>query len=385
LKFKKIFFLLVVFLVGCSFRIDQEGIPNNHLKIELNEVPANINKVFQQLLFNPNLNSQIQTYVAPSAISDFNCFMANVTGPGIANQPTYVDECTMRITQGRPVGATSLLFLRGQSADVVVPPSSDLIVDIYGLYPSIYPYCTSTQANSGSIGYLLGSRAIKLSGDSQGLVIPISYVSGTAATLYCNNPPEIFDVQPRLTLAGGGENFKVTGKNLNRMSQINLNPSGPSTTTLSYNGSTELTFTFGGGTPNTYVMVGTSDDSQSVTFGQNIVLASGGVAYVYITNFTQPPNTTTSSTSTVTLRNSGPLAATSGTFSFTPNVGVFSITNSCTNLIGTVSTCNETLTFSPLAGDPVGTKYNATLTITYTPAHASVPNSHSVQITATKF
>ena len=174
---KYIYSLFVILLSSCSFKIDKESRLKKNLSIELNDVPSHLNEAIQHLLFNPNLNSQIQAYVAPNSISDFNCFFANVTGPGVGSQPTYINECAFRLTQGRPIGATSLLFQRGQPATMEVPSGINLIVDVYGWYPSVYPYCTNTEASSGSAGYFLGSKSVKLL-DSEGVSVPISFVSG---------------------------------------------------------------------------------------------------------------------------------------------------------------------------------------------------------------
>jgi hypothetical protein len=263
----------------------------------------------------------------------------------------------------------------------VVPSGNNIIIDVYGWFPAVYPYCSNVEASSGSAGYLLGSKSVNLS-DSQGVSVPISYVSGTQAVLYCNNPPQAFDVQPRLTDDLIPEDFYIYGNKLDQVSQVELG--GASTSTFSTKTNGKMVFSLTAPTAGTYSMNFFADDGQSTVFSQPII-TNFSDAYLFIRDLANPGNTTTSSVGSLTIKNTGGTSSSSQTLTVSPS-GVFSVSNSCIlSPISSKGTCNESITFTPPVGDPVGTKYSATVTVTLiAPANAGVPNAHSLVVSSTK-
>jgi hypothetical protein len=138
-------------------------------------------------------------FTSPSVTSDFTCFAANITGPGVVGAP--FPGCTSSNNyDNRGLGIMPLPVARGAPITASVPAGSGRRIDIYGMYPAV-PSCGATSVTQAPAGYLMGSTTVDLSTSDATVNIPVSFSASTASSFSCTSSSNNIALQP--TSAGG--------------------------------------------------------------------------------------------------------------------------------------------------------------------------------------
>jgi len=127
------------------------------------------------------LNHVFRLLSSPTSTSEFGCFAANVTGSGIEPKTNLGQTCTStNDVGGRGWGVFSSPTSRGAAIELDILPGQRTI-DVYGVYPS------TAQCGGNATGvsaYWLG-RATENITNNATVRVPISFTSGTSATVTC--------------------------------------------------------------------------------------------------------------------------------------------------------------------------------------------------------
>ena len=167
---------------GCSLEApDPTG---GNIKIDLqNDATTQVPHDFLSALADSPVFDVLTT---PTVVSDFNCFAVNVTGSGVSPNG-QLNNCTVADNfAGKGMGVLSKLTTRGQLVVLEVPSGTERTIDVYGVYPTPSDCGGTPVAGASESGYLVGRKVLDIA-DSTSVTIPISFVSGTAASVTCTN------------------------------------------------------------------------------------------------------------------------------------------------------------------------------------------------------
>lgn len=138
--------------------------------------------------------------MAPTTISDFNCFIVNVTGPSISGNALLPADCAVSDNfRGRGPGIMPFPVPRGRTIEVTISAASQARqIDVYGIYPPVSECGGTSTPGSTKEGYFLGGTQAVID-EAKSVTIPVSF-SGTAASFSCTEHA-----------GGGGAEFGTAG------------------------------------------------------------------------------------------------------------------------------------------------------------------------------
>jgi hypothetical protein len=173
---------VVILFAGCSMQSSER--PANTISIEVRDdsAPDSPATLFDALNGTPDFN----ILANPTVVSDFNCFAANITGEGITTIG-QMDNCTTPNNfNSRGMGVFSKPTGRGTPIQIEVPAGTNRSIDVYGIYPNTTECGGSTTSSSTKSGYLLGSKLVDIT-ENTNVIVPVSFTSGTTASITCTD------------------------------------------------------------------------------------------------------------------------------------------------------------------------------------------------------
>ena len=176
---------LAFLAAGCSLDAPQSS---NGLTIKIQDSQQARGEAAMALFdgYDLGLDGSLQIQSTPSSNSDFNCFVANITGTGIQGSNQYAQCGTFTSTdnmRGAGFGIISAPTPRGSSIQASVQAGPARTIQVYGIYPTI-PQCGGQSSNTGSWGYFLGSITQDLTQAAASVTVGINY-DQSAGQLKC--------------------------------------------------------------------------------------------------------------------------------------------------------------------------------------------------------
>lgn len=197
----------VVLLTGCSFDVPHAG---NSLTINIDDRGAHA----ERLNLGFDGPPRILSGAIPSQTSDFNCYLANVTGAGIIGGNQFSQCSNLKSTDnmhGAGFGIVSNVVTPGTAIQMDLPAGPARNIEIYGIYPTPTACGGTPNSNGGtdSSGYFLGSVVQDLL-QSTTVTVGINY-NQASAQLTCSSPPQIVSIVPTGGPLGGGLLVGING------------------------------------------------------------------------------------------------------------------------------------------------------------------------------
>lgn len=185
---------LVCLSQGCS--LEKPEANSGSLQIKLEDQQQDLAQ--SSIMVSPNLDADSLGDIgilAPTTISDFNCFAVNVTGAGVPTS-ARLDGCTLTDNfGGHGTGILSDPVSRGKPITVDVPSGLKRIIDVVGIYPPTSE-CGGTGGGTND-GYIVGSQVVDLL-EPKAVTIPISF-SNTGKAISCTGGGHASFTPPLLT------------------------------------------------------------------------------------------------------------------------------------------------------------------------------------------